>query len=77
MQESKAKFENNSFFYLNLSVSYRKYEDPVKVMDMQTSPLPSNRAVSMFWSKLLRNVLKRMKNQFFDFCDLHSLRYNP
>ena len=29
--------------------------------------LPSKRTVFIFVSKLLRNVLKRMKNQFFDF----------
>ena len=28
---------------------------------------PSERAVFIFWSKITRNVLKRMKNQFYDF----------
>ena len=45
--------------------------------DMQT-PLPfhppsEKRAVSIYWSKLLRNVLKRMQYKFSDF---YFLRYN-
>ena len=48
--------------------------------DMQT-PLPfhppsEKRAVSIYWSKLLRNVLKRMKNQFFNLCDFYFLTSN-
>ena len=41
---------------------------PVLVTDMQTpKPIPSKTAVSIFWSKLLGNVLKRMKNPFSGF----------
>ena len=45
------------------------------VNDMQTL-LPSKRAVSIFWSKKLRNSQKWIKkNQFSDFCDFLFLRY--
>ena len=44
------------------------------VMDMQTPP--SKRAVSIYLSKLLRSVRKRMNNQFSDFCEFYFLRYN-
>ena len=48
----------------------------VLVNDMQTSPPPSKRAVSIFLSKLLHNVLKQMKNQYFHFCDFYFLSYD-
>ena len=38
---------------------------PVLVDDMQISP-PPLKGATFFWSKKLRNVLKRMKNQFSD-----------
>ena len=34
---------------------------------------PSERAFYYFWSKMARNVLKRMKSKF---CDFHFFRYN-
>ena len=37
------------------------------VNDMHNPPPSSKRAVSIFWSKLLRNILKLIKNQFSDF----------
>ena len=41
---------------------------PVHINDMQTHS-PSKRAVFIFWSQMMRNVLKGRKNQFSDFCD--------
>ena len=40
---------------------------PVLVKDMQTPP--SKRALFIFWSKMTRNVLKRMKKQFSYLCN--------
>ena len=44
------------------------------VNNMQT-PASSKRADFFSWSKKLRNVLKRIKNQFSQFCDFQFLRY--
>ena len=44
-------------------------DGPILVNDVQTRP--SERAVFIFWSENLRNVLKRMKNSFSDFCDVN------
>ena len=45
------------------------------VNDMQIPPPPSKRAILIFLSKKLRNVLKRMKNQFSHFWDFQFLRF--
>ena len=48
------------------------------VNDMQKPPPPppSKRAVFIFWSKMTGNILKRMQNQFCNFCNFYNLRYN-
>ena len=49
-------------------VCKNQWSDPVLVKDRQTSPSPlPQRVISIFWSKMTCNVLKRMKNQFSDF----------
>ena len=48
---------------------------PDLVKDLQT-PSPSKRAIFIFLSKYLHNVLKRMSNQFSNFCDIYFLSYN-
>ena len=53
---------NATLFILFLLIKQKKKLGPVLVKDMQTK-----RAVSIFWYKVLRNVLKRMKTQFYDF----------
>ena len=45
---------------------------PVHINDMQTcppSPPSSKRGVFIFWYKMTRNALKRMKNEFSYFCE--------
>ena len=41
------------------------------INEMQTPPPPQKETFFIFLSKLLRHVLKRMKNNFCDFCDFH------
>ena len=48
----------------------KKNPGPVLLENMQTLP-PSKRSVPIFLSKLLHNILKRMKHTFSDFCDFY------
>ena len=65
------KIVSHSLYYV-LHMCYKNISETtvltVLVNDMQTlhphPPLPSKRAVLIVWSKKMRNVLKRMKNQF-------------
>ena len=43
---------------------------PVQLNDMQTTQTTPSKVTNFFWSKKLRNNLKRRKNQFSVFCDL-------
>ena len=46
------------------------------VKDMQTLPPPSKKAVYIFWSKLLRNVLKQIKIPIFIIWVINDLVHN-
>ena len=67
----------SQIFPLSLKYSQCSEIELFQVNDMQTTPPPflkrSHTGISI--KKKLRNVLKRMENQFSDICDISFLRY--